>query len=256
MSSATACLLKGFVQLQRPSVRALVLIPLAINFALYAAALWVSVHYFAIFLEALLPEWLGFLQWVFWPVFGLVFLFLVSFTFTLAANILGAPFYGLLAERLLAAEGLPSDGRRDKVVKSAALSMFIEARRVGGYLLRALPFLLLFVIPGLNVVAPFAWLAFAAWFLTRDYFSYPFDALGLSFAEQQQTLRSMRFDRLLFGGLAQLALSVPLLNILVSPAAVAGATLFLIGRFKAGEPDREAGPSPHRTPSTGFRSRD
>lgn len=230
--------MQGFAQLKRPAIRALVLTPLAINFALYGAALWVSVHYFGIFLASVLPRWLGVLQWVLWPVFGLVFLFLVSFTFTLVANILGAPFYGLLAERLLAAKGLPSDGTSGSAVKSAAVSMFIEARRVGGYLLRAIPFLLLFLIPGLNVAAPFLWLAFSAWFLAQDYFSYPFDALGIRYTEQQGALRRMRTDCLIFGGLVQFALSVPLLNILVSPAAVAGATLYVIARFKSGEADR------------------
>lgn len=211
------------------------LIPLTINCIVYAAALWVSVHYFGIFLQHLLPQWLGFLQWVLWPVFGLVFLFLVSFTFTLAANILGAPFYGVLAERLLAAEGLRQLG--GEPLKSVWRAMGIEARRVGGYLLRAVPFLILFLIPGLNVAAPIIWLAFSAWSLARDYFSYPFDAMGLSYAEQQRTLQAMRADCLVFGGLVQLGLGIPLLNILVSPAAVAGATLCASARLKASTGD-------------------
>lgn len=241
-TSAITCLVQGFTHLRLPAVRSLVLIPLLINCALYAGALWVSVHYFGMFLQSILPQWLGFLQWVLWPIFGLVFLFLVSFTFTLAANILGAPFYGVLAERLLAAAGVPAGSRGGNALRSAAQSMWIEARRVAGYLLRAVPFLLLFVVPGVNVAAPFLWLAFSAWFLAQDYFSYPFDALGLPYAEQQQNLRRMRVDRFVFGGLVQLALSIPVLNILVSPAAVAGATLYAAARFKPGEPRRVTAP--------------
>lgn len=239
--SAAACLIEGFAQLRRPSIRSLVLAPLLINVAVYAAALWASVHYFSLFLQSILPQWLGFLQWVLWPVFGLVFLFLVSFTFTLVANVLGAPFYGVLAERLLAAAGLPAGSRPGSPVKSAVQSMWVEARRVGGYLLRAVPFLLLFVVPGVNVAAPFLWLAFSAWCLAQDYFSYPFDALGLPYAEQQRCLRTIRADRFVFGALVQMALSIPLLNILVSPAAVAGATIYSIARFTPGGPDRGAG---------------
>lgn len=232
-TSAARCLWLGLLQLKRPTVRALVLTPLVINGLLYAVALWVAIHYFSVFLHGLLPQWLDFLQWVLWPVFGLIFLVLVSFTFTLAANILGAPFYAVLAERLLAEEGLPAGGTGSGLVKSAAYGMWVEARRVGGYLRWAVPFLLLFLVPGLNVAAPLLWLVFSAWFLARDYFSYAFDALGLSYAEQQRLLRSMRTDRLIFGVLVQLGLSVPLLNVLISPAAVAGATRCLSARLKS-----------------------
>lgn len=225
--------MQGFSLLRQRPFRSLVIVPLAINFALYAVAVWLSIRYFSVFMESFLPQWLGFLKWVLWPVFGLVFLFLVSFTFTLVANVLGAPFYGILAERLLGEQGLLSEARRPSAVRSAFAGMAMEARRVTAYLLRAIPFLLLFLIPGLNVAAPFLWLAYSAWSLAQDYYSYPLDALGIDYVEQQRMMRSLRSDRLVFGGLVQLGLTVPLLNVLVSPVAVAGATQCVIARMKS-----------------------
>lgn len=221
----------GFRVLREPSLRTLVIVPLVINFALYAGGLWVAVHYFALFMQSVLPQWLGFLQWILWPVFGLVFLFVVAFTFTLVANVLGAPFYAVLAERLVAAAGLES-AQRAGAVRSAARGMWVELRRVAAYLLRALPFLLLFLVPGINLAAPFLWLAFSAWSLAQDYFAYPLDALGLPYDEQRRVLRELGTERFVFGALVQLGLAIPLLNVLVSPAAVAGATHCLIARLK------------------------
>ncbi len=217
--------------LREPSLRTLVAVPLVINFALYGGALWVAVHYFVLFMQSVLPQWLGFLQWILWPLFGLVFLFVVAFSFTLVANVLGAPFYSVLAERLIAGAGLEA-AQPAGIVRSAARGMGVELRRVAAYLLRAIPFLLLFLVPGVNLLAPFLWLAFSAWSLAQDYFAYPFDALGLSYEEQRRVLRELGTERFVFGALIQLGLAIPLVNVLVSPAAVAGATHCLILRLK------------------------
>jgi CysZ protein len=111
--------------------------------------------------------------------------------------------------------------------------MSAEIRRVLGFLLRALPVLVLFVIPGVNVIAPPLWLGVTAWYLTRNYFSYPLDTLGLTFAEQEARLKDLGLLRLLFGLTVQVGLSVPILNVLVPPAAVAAASLAVVDRERA-----------------------
>jgi CysZ protein len=159
-----------------------------------------------------------------------LFVLLVFFTFTLVANILGAPFHALLADRLLGQAGVLAQARRDSIVRSTWRSMSAEIRRVLGFLLRALPVLVLFVIPGVNVLAPPLWLGVTAWYITRDYFSYPLDTLGLTFAEQESRLKEMGLLRLLFGLTVQVGLSVPVLNVLMPPVAVAAASLAVIDR--------------------------
>ncbi|MGY6213570.1 sulfate transporter CysZ [Methylolobus aquaticus] len=223
-------LLRGFTRLGQRDIRLLVIAPLLINLVVFSVALWVAGHYFELFLQWILPTWLDFLRWILWPVFGALFVLLVFFTFTLVANVLGAPFHALLADRLLGQAGVLDRARRDSIVRSTWRSMSAELRRVLGFLLRALPVFVLFVIPGINMIAPPLWLGVTAWYITRNYFSYPLDTLGLTFAEQESRLKELGLLRLLFGLTVQVGLSVPLLNVLVPPAAVAAASLAVVER--------------------------
>jgi CysZ protein len=60
-----------------------------------------------------------------------------------------------------------------------------------GYLAtRALPLLILSVIPGINVVAPFLWALFRAWGMALEYMAYPLENEGVLFAEQQQLAKA------------------------------------------------------------------
>lgn len=220
-------LLRGLRLLLTPDLRHFVWIPLLINLALYGLGLWVGIHYFAAFMHWLLPAWLGLLAWLLWPVFALSFVLVMYFTFTVLANLIGAPFYGRLAEKVLAKTGKPAQPRPDQpLLKELSGGMATELKRLGFFLTRAVPLLILFAIPGINVVAPFLWLAFNAWFLGMEYLAYPLEAQGVEFDEQRQLAKEMRVGLLSFGGTAMLGLAVPGLNILMAPAAVAGAALY------------------------------
>lgn len=224
-------LLRGLRLLLAPDLRHFVWIPLLINLGLYGLGLWAGIHYFAAFMHWLLPAWLGFLAWLLWPVFALSFVLVMYFTFTVLANLIGSPFYGRLAEQVLAKTGkpvLPQPGL--PLGKALTGGMATELKRLGFFLARAVPLLVLFAIPGVNVVAPFLWLAFNAWFLGMEYLAYPLEARGVEFDEQRQRAKAMRIGLLSFGGTAMLGLAVPGLNVLVAPAAVAGAALYVSER--------------------------
>ncbi len=92
---------------------------------------------------------------------------------------------------------------------------------------RALPLLILSIIPGINVVAPFLWALFGAWGMALEYMAYPLENEGVLFAEQKQLVKSVRLGALSFGGVAVMGLTIPVLNIIVAPAAVIGATIYL-----------------------------
>jgi len=87
--------------------------------------------------------------------------------------------------------------------------------------------LILSIIPGINVVAPFLWALFGAWGMALEYMAYPLENEGVLFAEQKQLVKSVRLGALSFGGVAVLGLTIPVLNIIVAPAAVIGATIYL-----------------------------
>lgn len=225
---SAAHLLRGLRLLATPGLRRFIWAPLLLNLVLYGAALFVGIHYFSAFMHWLLPAWLGFMAWVLWPIFALAFVLVMYFTFTLVANLVGAPFYGLLAEKTLArvqAGGavLPEHSAGIAMVESVAT----EVKRMGYFVSRAIPLLILFAIPGVNLVAPFLWIAFNAWFLALEYLAYPMELRGVGFDRQREMAKGMRASVFSFGGAAMLGLAVPGLNILIPPAAVVGATLYV-----------------------------
>jgi len=62
--------------------------------------------------------------------------------------------------------------------------------------------------------------------MALEYMAYPLENQGVLFSEQKNLVKSVRLGALSFGGLAVLGLTVPVLNIIIAPAAVIGATLY------------------------------
>jgi CysZ protein len=113
--------------------------------------------------------------------------------------------------------------------------MFAELKRAGYLLSRALPLLVLSIIPGINVIAPFLWALFGAWGMALEYMAYPLENAGVLFSEQKQLVKSIRLGALSFGGVAAMGLTIPVLNIIVAPAAVIGATIYFNEVRKRGQ---------------------
>ena len=182
-----------------------------------------------------LPNWLAWLSWLLWLLFALLAGVVVFFTFTVIANIIGSPFNGLLAEaveRLLTGQEPPASGSLAEAVRDAPRAILDELRKLGYFLLWAIPLLILFWIPGLNLAAPFLWALFSAWMLALEYGDYPMGNHAMSFGEQRRLLRGKPLLALGFGGTTLLATMVPLLNLVVMPAAVAGATKLWVEQLK------------------------
>ncbi len=218
------CFFQGLKFLGQPQLRKFLLIPLFINLVLYSAGFALGYYYIAGVIEQLIPEWLQWLNWILWPVFFICFFFIVFFSFTLLANIMAAPFYSKLSANTLALlTGKPVAIQEQPWTKV----VWSEIRRLGYLGLRALPLLFISIIPGVNFVAPFLWAVFGAWAIALEYIAYPLENEGLLFYEQRQLARSIRFGALSFGGITVAGLTLPLLNIIVPPAAVIGATIFI-----------------------------
>jgi CysZ protein len=103
-----------------------------------------------------------------------------------------------------------------------------ELRKLAYFGVRALPLLVLLVIPGINLIAAPLWLAFSAWMLALEYTEVPLANHGMSFVNIRQRVAAHRATSLGFG-VAVLALTlVPGLQLLTIPAAVAGATAMVV----------------------------
>jgi CysZ protein len=61
-----------------------------------------------------------------------------------------------------------------------------------------------------------------------QYIDYPADNHKLGWNEMLAWLRQKRWQSMSFGGMVYLVLLIPVVNILMMPAAVAGATLFWV----------------------------
>lgn len=222
-------LLQGLRMLALPGLRRYLLTPLAINIVVFLVIGWIGFSQFEGLLNSFLPEegWLSFLRWLLWPLFALSILLITFYTFTVVANLIAAPFNSLLAakveELLTGARPLESQQPVAKMIIPAIRS---ELRKLLYFLLRALPLLLLFVIPVVNVAAPFLWLLFSAWFLAIEYADYPMGNHGLDFQSQHERLKKVRLSALGFGAGVTLLMMVPVLNFAAMPAAVVGATRF------------------------------
>ena len=127
------------------------------------------------------------------------------------------------------------------MVAELGRTLVSELRKLVYIALWGIPAALMFVIPGVNIAAPIIWFLFGAWMLAISYVDYPMGNHGLSFPEQRRQLGQRRYLALGFGGAVVCALAIPVLNFIVIPAAVAGATVLWVERLAPARPQAGSG---------------
>ncbi|MFC3606640.1 sulfate transporter CysZ [Stutzerimonas tarimensis] len=214
-----------------PGLRLFVIIPVTINLLLFAGLVYFAVSQFRGWVEGLmpsLPAWLAFLEYLLWPLFVLLVLVMVFFTFTLVANLIAAPFNGFLSEKvevMVRGDDAAPPFRWAELLAMLPRTIGRELRKLGYFLPRAAALLVLSFIPVLNLLAAPLWLLFGAWMMAVQYIDYPADNHKMGWNEMMGWLRQRRMRSLGFGAVTYAALLVPLVNLLIMPAAVAAATL-------------------------------
>jgi CysZ protein len=227
-----AYLWRGFKLITQAGLRRYVIVPLTINVVLFGALIWYGVDKFAGYIDSLLPDWLAWLHWLLWPLFAITLLVAAFYTFTLVANLISAPFNSLLAARV---EQRLITQRTSEQSFSILESFTHEVKKLGFLVGWAIPLGVLFLIPGLNLLAPFAWLLFSAWMLALEYCDYPMGNHGIAFSAQRRLLRGKAFMSVGFGAATLVATSIPIVNLFTLPAAVAGATLLWVEEYAAAD---------------------
>jgi CysZ protein len=217
--------------LKQPELRPFVLIPLIINILIFSGFIWFSalqIERLSIWFEEWLWDWLDFLTFLLWPLFLILTLLIIAYTFTLVANLIAAPFNGLLAakaESLLTQQKNPG-AEQTTAQRSNGSIMLASIKREFAKLFYVLPLGLLLLIvsfiPMINILSYFI----GAWLLAIEYGDYPMDGNELDFAQAKQKLRQRRLSSLGFGGFCMLATLIPVLNFFVMPAAVCGGVIF------------------------------
>jgi len=223
---AANCLLQGLKLVGNPKLRKYLLIPVLINLVLYSIVLGLGYYYVSDLISQFIPDWLSWLEWLIWPLFFLSFSTVGFFTFTLVANLIASPFYCQLAAKTVDLISGQANSIEEQSMNQVVLA---EIKRAGYLISRMLPLLILFVIPGINLIAPFLWMLFGAWGMGIEFMAYPLENKGLLFKQQKDIAKSRRIGVISFGGLIVIGLSIPVFNLIVAPAAVIGATIFVYG---------------------------
>jgi len=246
--TGAAYFLRGISLITKPGIRKFVIIPLTLNVIIFSLLIAYGYQQFGELLDWLLPSedswlsWFNWLRWILIPIFVSVAAVAVFFLFTIVANFVGAPFNSLLAdavERHITGNKNESEkGMRD-VIAAIGPTMLSEFKKMLYYIVLSSPFIILFVIalliPLLNLVASFAWLLVTAWILAVQYCDYPFDNHDVDFSTLRQRLGTKRFMAFGFGGATMLMMAVPIVNFIVMPTAVAGATAMALKEFELDE---------------------
>jgi CysZ protein len=168
--------------------------------------------------------------------FGISLLLLMFFTFTLVANLLSAPFNGLLAvavEYQLRGQTIDPPPDWAQLLRDVLPVLLNETGKFAYYLAWALPLLLLFIVPLLQLLAPAAWMLFSAWMMALQYLDYPMSKQQLRFRQVRTSVGQHRWLSLGFGAAVTTGTLLPVVNLFVMPAAVAGATALWLERFTA-----------------------
>jgi CysZ protein len=178
-------------------------------------------------------EWLSWLVYIIKPLAFIAIFLVFGFFFGSIANLIAAPFNGLLAEQteLLLTNAEVQDVSIKAIILDVPRVLKREIKKMAYYIPRAIGLLLLFLIPALGqTIAPFLWFIFTAWMLAIQYSDYIFDNNKVDFQIMKTELKQYKFQSLSFGAMVALCQSIPVLNFVIMPVAVCGATAMWVDK--------------------------
>ncbi len=225
----------GFKLIVQPGIRIYVLIPLLINTILFASVIAYGSNLLSDFLDSWSTAWWEWTKWILWPLFVMLSLAVIFFCFSIVANLIAAPFNGFLAEAVeskLSNTMLTDTGSIKAIPGEIIKAMKSESRKFLYFIIRAIPLLLLFIIPIAQVAAPFLWILFGSWMLALEYIDYPMANHGIVFPEQRKIMTIKKKQTFGFGLGIMLLTFIPVINFVAMPVAVAGASKLWVEKLK------------------------
>lgn len=228
----------GFDIAVSPGIRRFVLMPLLTNILLVGGALYYLFSHLDSWINdwmGQIPDWLSWLSYILWPLLVITILATFSYFFSTLANFIAAPFNGLLAEKVeekLTGKKVNDDGIL-AVVKDVPRIMAREWRKLVYVLPKAIGLFILLLIPALGqTLGPILWFIFTAWMLAIQYCDYPFDNHKVTFSDMRNSLKQKQGKAYTFGMLVSVLTTIPVVNLLVMPVAVCGATAMWVNEFR------------------------
>lgn len=226
--------ISGIRHLLNNGLKRFIVLPIICNFLLFAGLFYLIYHYafpYSLYVTNQLPSWLSFLNGLFLIIFVISFFLLFLSMFTVLFNIVAAPFNGLLAEKaqnLLYGSNIPSLS----FTEIAWRSIKRQGQFLAYFFPRFLLMIILFFVPFLHPVYPFLWLLFNAWILSIQYQDFVMDNNLINFREMRFMVKDKAMMSTGFGLLINLVSFVPILNLIILPAAVIGGVIFYCEEHK------------------------
>lgn len=232
--------ISGLKLVNKNGIRRYVLAPLFINILIFSLGLWFAIIQFDTFITwALsgLPRWLSWLEWIMWPLFAVTFYGLVFFAFSIIANIIASPFNGPLAAAVERQLTHSFDIKSESLWQEIKDALVNEIIKLKYSLFLMIPLAILSLIslalPLISPAVAILWMVYTVWVLTLEYADYPMSNHGIAFPLQREKIANKRLLSLGFGSMVMLGTLIPLVNFLVMPVAVAGATKMYIEEFNS-----------------------
>lgn len=231
--------MEGARMISQPGFRRFIIIPLLINLVIFVAATFALIYSFQHFFEQLLawlPSWLAWLNWILWPLIGFIFLIIYGYSFNLITNLIAAPFFSLLAEKVeteLTGVKPPDESLSQLIPRTLARELSKLWYFMSRGLLVLLVFLALFFIPGVNLLGACLGVLWSCWCMSVQYADFPADNHQLGFSELRSRLKQQSLTTYSFGGIVLLGCMIPLVNIVIGPIAVAAATIFWVREMRS-----------------------
>ena len=76
------------------------------------------------------------------------------------------------------------------------------------------------------------WFLFSAWMLAIQYCDYPLITIRYRFKTMRQALRTRKVTNMQFGALTSLFTMIPVLNLVILPVAICGATAMWVDCYR------------------------
>src|SRR5574344_245908 len=213
--------------------RSYVIIPILINLVLLSTLGYLSYSYissliFSLFEE--IPEFFRFIAYILATFISIMIFFAACYIFSTVATIIASPFYGLLADKVeMKLEGTHGDDMTVwQLINDVPRILKRECKKQLFFLPLALLCLIFTFVPVVNLIAPFLWFALTAWMGCLQYCDYAYDNYKIAFNSMQRDLRTNPMATFSFGAVVALTLTVPLLNIIIPPAAVCAGTKYFV----------------------------
>ncbi|MDG6894756.1 sulfate transporter CysZ [Volucribacter amazonae] len=245
LSAGIGYFIQGWQLIGQKGLRRFVILPIFINILLLSAIFWIALSQLSLFTAwfvDVMPDWLDWLSSVILVLAIIMILLVFYFIFTTLAGFISAPFNGLLSEKvekMLTGEDF-STGNMWDFVKDIPRMLKREWQKLCYSLPRLLFLFLLGFVPALGqTIAPVLMFIFTAWMLAIQYCDYPFDNHKIPFRIMRDQLAQKPVLNTTFGSLVALCAFVPLVNFLIIPVAVCGATAMWVEQYRTKLPDTQ-----------------